>query len=107
MAVEGERAAAGKDEAHRRDYTAELIRLAPDLIVANSTPALAVLHAATTTIPVVFESPANLPAQAPTKFEFRHQSQDRQIARPERARESAGTLGSCDRMNDVTFEIGA
>ena len=37
-----------------RDGTAELIGLAPDLIVANSTPALATLHAATTTIPVVF-----------------------------------------------------
>ncbi len=45
---------AGGDIARLRDYTAELIGLAPDLIVANSTPALAALHAATTTIPVVF-----------------------------------------------------
>jgi putative ABC transport system substrate-binding protein len=45
---------AGGDIRRLRDYTAELIGLAPDLIVANSTPALATLHAATTTIPVVF-----------------------------------------------------
>jgi putative tryptophan/tyrosine transport system substrate-binding protein len=45
---------AGGDIGRLRDYTAELIGLAPDLIVANSTPALATLHAATTTIPVVF-----------------------------------------------------
>jgi putative tryptophan/tyrosine transport system substrate-binding protein len=45
---------AGGDIARLRDYTAELIGLAPDLIVANSTPALATLHAAATTIPVVF-----------------------------------------------------
>jgi putative ABC transport system substrate-binding protein len=32
----------------------ELIGLAPDLIVVNSTPALAALHAATTAIPVLF-----------------------------------------------------
>jgi putative ABC transport system substrate-binding protein len=45
---------AGGDIGRLRDNTAELIGLAPDLIVANSTPALATLHAATTTIPVVF-----------------------------------------------------
>jgi putative ABC transport system substrate-binding protein len=47
---------AGVDIGRLRDYTAQLIGLAPDLIVANSTPALATLHAATTTttIPVVF-----------------------------------------------------
>jgi putative ABC transport system substrate-binding protein len=38
-----------------RDGTAELIGLAPELIVVNSTPALATLHAATTTIPVVVD----------------------------------------------------
>jgi putative tryptophan/tyrosine transport system substrate-binding protein len=32
----------------------ELIGFAPDLIVVNSTPALAALHAATTAIPVLF-----------------------------------------------------
>ncbi len=45
---------AGGDMARLRDCAAELVGLAPDLIVANSTPALATLHAATTTIPVVF-----------------------------------------------------
>jgi putative ABC transport system substrate-binding protein len=35
-------------------HIAELIRLAPDVIVANSTPVMAVLRPATTTIPVVF-----------------------------------------------------
>jgi putative ABC transport system substrate-binding protein len=45
---------AGGDIGRLRECTAELIGLAPDLIVANSTPALATLHAATTTIPVVF-----------------------------------------------------
>jgi putative ABC transport system substrate-binding protein len=45
---------AGGDMTRLRDYAAELVALAPDLIVANSTPALATMHAATTTIPVVF-----------------------------------------------------
>src|SRR5258708_37902850 len=45
---------AGGDIGRLRDYAAELIGLAPGLLVANSTPALAPLHAATTTIPVVF-----------------------------------------------------
>jgi putative tryptophan/tyrosine transport system substrate-binding protein len=45
---------AAGDIGRLRDYAAELVRLAPDLVVANSTPALASLHAATTTIPVVF-----------------------------------------------------
>src|SRR5580704_5194206 len=45
---------AGGDMTRLRDQATELVRLAPDLIIANSTPALATLHAATTTIPVVF-----------------------------------------------------
>ncbi|HTB03999.1 MAG TPA: ABC transporter substrate-binding protein [Bradyrhizobium sp.] len=45
---------AGGDMARLRDQATELVRLAPDLIVANSTPSLATLHAATTSIPVVF-----------------------------------------------------
>ena len=45
---------AGGDMTRLREQAAELVRLAPDLIVANSTPALATMHAATTTIPVVF-----------------------------------------------------
>jgi putative tryptophan/tyrosine transport system substrate-binding protein len=35
-------------------HVAELIRLAPDVIVANSTPVLAALRSATSTIPIVF-----------------------------------------------------
>jgi putative tryptophan/tyrosine transport system substrate-binding protein len=45
---------AGGDIGRIQSYTAELVGLAPDLIVANSTPVLAAMHAATTTIPVVF-----------------------------------------------------
>jgi putative tryptophan/tyrosine transport system substrate-binding protein len=45
---------AAGDVGRLKTEAAELVRLAPDLIVANSTPTLAVLHAATTTIPVVF-----------------------------------------------------
>jgi putative ABC transport system substrate-binding protein len=45
---------AGGDIGRIRSYTAELVGLSPDLIVANSTPALAAMHAATTAIPVVF-----------------------------------------------------
>jgi putative tryptophan/tyrosine transport system substrate-binding protein len=37
-----------------RTHATELVALAPDLIVANGTPALAALHAATHIIPVVF-----------------------------------------------------
>jgi putative ABC transport system substrate-binding protein len=45
---------AGGDIGRIQSYAAELVGLAPDLIVANSTPVLAAMHAATTTIPVVF-----------------------------------------------------
>ncbi|HJZ20232.1 MAG TPA: ABC transporter substrate-binding protein [Bradyrhizobium sp.] len=45
---------AGGDMTRLQACAAELVALAPDLIVANSTPALATMHAATTTIPVVF-----------------------------------------------------
>jgi ABC transporter substrate binding protein len=37
-----------------RAYAAELVSLAPDVILANGTPALAALHRATRSIPVVF-----------------------------------------------------
>jgi putative ABC transport system substrate-binding protein len=37
-----------------RDYTAEMIGLAPDVIVANGTPFVDALHKATRSIPVVF-----------------------------------------------------
>jgi putative tryptophan/tyrosine transport system substrate-binding protein len=37
-----------------KEYAAELVRLAPDVIVGNGTPALAALRQATSTIPIVF-----------------------------------------------------
>jgi putative tryptophan/tyrosine transport system substrate-binding protein len=37
-----------------RDYAAELMQLAPDVIIANGTPSVAALKQATTTIPIVF-----------------------------------------------------
>ena len=45
---------AAGDIARLKADAAELVALSPDLIIANSTPALAALHTATTTIPVVF-----------------------------------------------------
>src|SRR5262245_58781755 len=44
----------GGDIERVRDYAAELVRLAPDVIIANGTPSVAVLKDATTTIPIVF-----------------------------------------------------
>ena len=44
--------AAGPDRS--TNYAAELVRLAPEVIVANGTPAVSALHQATRTIPVVF-----------------------------------------------------
>jgi ABC-type uncharacterized transport system substrate-binding protein len=44
--------AAGPDRS--TNYAAELVRLAPEVIVANGTPALSAVHQATRTIPVVF-----------------------------------------------------
>ena len=45
---------AGSDRLLIREYAAELARLAPDVIVANSTPVLSALRQATSTIPIVF-----------------------------------------------------
>jgi putative tryptophan/tyrosine transport system substrate-binding protein len=45
---------AGGDADQMRVYAAELVGPAPDVIVANSTPALAALKRATRTIPIVF-----------------------------------------------------
>jgi putative ABC transport system substrate-binding protein len=45
---------AGSDPNRIREYTAELVRLTPDVIVANSTPVLSALRRATSTIPIVF-----------------------------------------------------
>jgi len=45
---------AGADIDRIRAFTAELIALAPDVIVGNSSPVLATLHQATRAIPIVF-----------------------------------------------------
>jgi putative ABC transport system substrate-binding protein len=45
---------AGSDPNRIREYTADLIRLTPNVIVANSTPVLSALRQATSTIPIVF-----------------------------------------------------
>ncbi|OLB78949.1 MAG: hypothetical protein AUI16_02510 [Alphaproteobacteria bacterium 13_2_20CM_2_64_7] len=45
---------AGSDSNRIREYTAELVRLTPDVIVGNSTPVLSALRQATSTIPIVF-----------------------------------------------------
>jgi putative ABC transport system substrate-binding protein len=44
----------GVDAARIQEYTAELVHLAPDLIVANATPSIAALKRATQSIPLVF-----------------------------------------------------
>jgi putative ABC transport system substrate-binding protein len=44
----------GGDIARTRKYAAELVRLAPDVLLGNGTPATAALKQATTTIPIVF-----------------------------------------------------
>ena len=44
----------GGDIARTREYAAELVRLAPDVLLGNGTPATAALRQATTTIPIVF-----------------------------------------------------
>jgi putative ABC transport system substrate-binding protein len=45
---------AAADREHMRAYAAELVALAPDLILANTTPVAAALQHATRTIPIVF-----------------------------------------------------
>jgi putative ABC transport system substrate-binding protein len=42
------------DPNRTKEYAAELVSLAPDVIVGNSTPVLAALRQATSTIPIVF-----------------------------------------------------
>ncbi|SDT25920.1 ABC transporter substrate-binding protein [Bradyrhizobium canariense] len=44
----------GGDLARTREYAAELVSLAPDVLLSNGTPATAALKQATTTIPIVF-----------------------------------------------------
>jgi putative tryptophan/tyrosine transport system substrate-binding protein len=45
---------AGGDMARVREYASELVRLAPNIILANGTPSVAALKQATTSIPIVF-----------------------------------------------------
>src|SRR3954452_13310819 len=45
---------AAADREHMRAYAAELVALAPDLILANTTPVVAALQHATRDIPIVF-----------------------------------------------------
>jgi putative tryptophan/tyrosine transport system substrate-binding protein len=45
---------AGGDTDRMRAYAGELVGLAPDLVIANSSPALAALKGATSSIPIVF-----------------------------------------------------
>ena len=69
------RTASGGLDALRR-YAAEIVALAPDVILTSGSVSMAPLLRATRTIPIVFtnvadpEKPADLPVQAPTKFEF-------------------------------------
>jgi putative ABC transport system substrate-binding protein len=44
----------GGDITRVREYSAELVRLAPEVIVANGTPSVAALKQATSSIPIVF-----------------------------------------------------
>jgi putative ABC transport system substrate-binding protein len=44
----------GGDIARTQEYATELVRLAPDVLLANGTPATAALKQATTAIPIVF-----------------------------------------------------
>jgi ABC-type uncharacterized transport system substrate-binding protein len=44
----------GGDASRLKDYTADLLRLAPDVIVTNGTPATAAMEQATRSIPIVF-----------------------------------------------------
>jgi putative tryptophan/tyrosine transport system substrate-binding protein len=51
----------GGDIVRVREYAAELVRLAPEVILANGTPNVAALQRATTTIPIVFALVISLP----------------------------------------------
>src|SRR5260370_19880691 len=45
---------AGDDRDRLRTYAAELVRMAPDVLFAAATPALAALHRETRSLPIVF-----------------------------------------------------
>src|SRR5262245_27657264 len=55
---------AGFDPERMRQYAAELVALAPDVILAHANAAVGALRQATRTVPIVFRSPAirSLPA---------------------------------------------
>jgi putative ABC transport system substrate-binding protein len=45
---------AGSDTGRLKDYAAELVRLAPDVLIANGTPGTAAMEQATRSIPIIF-----------------------------------------------------
>jgi putative ABC transport system substrate-binding protein len=51
------------DEAQRQGFARELVALKPDVLVANTTPALSAARQATTTVPIVFVAIADPVAQ--------------------------------------------
>jgi putative ABC transport system substrate-binding protein len=51
------------DDSQRQAFAQELVGLKPDILVANTTPALAAAHQATATIPIVFVAIADPVAQ--------------------------------------------
>jgi putative ABC transport system substrate-binding protein len=71
---------AGLDRDVIKKHVEEATRLAPDLILANSTPVMAAVQPATNTTPIVFvvvnnpvgqgERAGDLPVQSPDKFEL-------------------------------------
>jgi putative ABC transport system substrate-binding protein len=45
---------AGSDASRLKDYAVELVRLAPDVVIANGTPGTAAMEQATRSVPIVF-----------------------------------------------------
>ena len=106
----------GADDAGRlRRYAAELVALAPDVILANATPSVAALQQATHTVPVVFVNVADpvgagfvaslarpgLNVTGFLLFEY-HQREMAGAAQRDRARRNArgGPSGSRQRQRD-------